>query len=88
MTPPLEQGRVFPPLAYDMLSIGEEAGALGEVTERVADFYEDKLAYDTQAISKVVQPVIVILLALVVGFVVIALISLYPMLIEKIPSGQ
>ena len=64
ITPTLESSGVFPVLAYDLCAAGEEAGALDRVFSKLGDYYEQKLKTRPRCISKVVQPVIIIMLAL------------------------
>jgi type IV pilus assembly protein PilC len=77
ITPTLESGGIFPVLAYDLCAAGEEAGALDRVFAKLGDYYEHKLQDEAQMISKVVQPVIIIILALIVGFIVIAFFQMW-----------
>ena len=77
LTETLRKGRCFPPLAYDLCAVGEEAGMLDRVFGRLADRYEEKLSAETEMLGKMVQPVIIIFLALVVGFIVFAFFSTY-----------
>lgn len=87
MTPALEQARLFPPVAYDLASIGEEAGALERVFGRMAEIYEEKLAADTEILGKLVQPFILIILGAVVGFIVTGLFSMYSAVLTQIRTG-
>ena len=57
--------------------MGEEAGVLDRVFERLADVYEEKLAAETELIGRIVQPLLIIFLALLVGFIVMAFFSMY-----------
>ena len=84
ITPALERADLFPPVAYDLAAIGEEAGALDRVFARMADIFEEKLETDTAMIGKIAQPAIVILLACIVGFVVISLLSMYAGVLQQI----
>ena len=84
MGEPLEQAAVFPPLAYDMIAVGEEAGALDRVFEKMAALYEERFATDTALVAKFVQPAIVVFLAVVVGFVVVSFFSMYASILEQI----
>jgi len=85
ITPPLERARVFPPLAVDMIAVGEEAGALGRVLERIADVYEEKVETDMAIMGKFVQPFIVITIALIILFVIIGFLSTYLSLLGQLP---
>ncbi len=86
ITPPLVGEKIFPPLAYDMIHVGEETGALGDVFERLADIYERKEANDLEILGQFVQPAIVTVLALVVGFIVISLFQTYAGVIGQISA--
>lgn len=85
MSESLEQADVFPPLAYDLIAVGEEAGALDRVCLRLADYYEEKIAADTALLGKVVQPLVVVFLACVVGFILVAFFSMYTTLLDHVP---
>jgi len=77
VTETLRKANCFPLLAYDMCGVGEEAGMLDRVFDRLADRYEEKLAAETDLIGKFVQPLMIIFLALLVGFIVFAFFSMY-----------
>jgi len=77
ITPTLESSGIFPALAYDLCAAGEEAGALDRVFSKLGDYYDQKLQDEAQMLAKVVQPVIIILLALVVGFILIAFFQMW-----------
>ncbi len=81
IVPALEHERIFPLLAYEMMEVGEETGALGDVFARLADIYEKKAADDMEILGKLVQPAVIVTLALVVGFIVIAMFQVYTTLI-------
>lgn len=77
ITPTLEQADIFPVLAYDLCAAGEEAGALDRVFSKLGDYYEEKLAGEAAMLGRLVQPAIVLLLALIVGFIVFSFFSMY-----------
>jgi len=87
ITPELERGNAFPPLAYDLSAIGEEAGALDRVYERMAEVYEEKLETDVAMVSKLAQPLIVVILALIVGYILVAFIQTYAQLWQAARAG-
>lgn len=70
---PLEQSRVFPALVPSMIDVGEETGRLGEMCARVADTYEEEVDGFVSALTALLEPIMIVLLALVVGSIVIAL---------------
>jgi type IV pilus assembly protein PilC len=64
---------VFPPLAIDMIEVGESTGALPAMLNSVAEFYEDDVANRTQAALSMIEPAIMIFMGIFVAFVLIAL---------------
>ncbi|MFW6355001.1 MAG: type II secretion system F family protein [Verrucomicrobiota bacterium] len=70
---PLEQTGVFPAFVPGMIAVGEETGRLGEMCDRVADAYEEEVDALVGALTSALEPVMIVLLALVVGTIVIAL---------------
>lgn len=69
----LQASRVFSPMVPSMIEVGEETGRLPEMCDRLADAYEDELDNVVAGLASVVEPIMIVLLALVVGTVVIAL---------------
>lgn len=61
------------PLAVEMIRVGENTGALGEMLNQVADFYDEDLDVKVQTILAMVEPVLLILMAVVIGAMVLAL---------------
>lgn len=70
---PLEQTRVFPPMVASMIDVGEETGQLPDMCDRVADNYEDELDNVVSALTSIIEPIMIVILAVVVGTVVIGL---------------
>lgn len=70
---PLRASGLFPPMTLEMLSIGEETGTMEEMLARVADFYEDEVQRSAERLSASLEPLIILLLAITVGFVVVAM---------------
>lgn len=70
---PLESTRIFPALVAGMVRVGEETGTLAEVLRRVAEAYDDEVDHAVAALAAVVEPLLIVGMALVVGFIVIAL---------------
>jgi type IV pilus assembly protein PilC len=66
-------GGVFPPLAIDMIEVGESTGALPTMLASVAEFYEDAVANSTTAALSLVEPIIMIFMGIFVAFVLISL---------------
>jgi type IV pilus assembly protein PilC len=63
LSQPLEASGVFPPLLYNMAAIGEETGNMEEMLEHAADFYEEEVENATKALTTVMEPFIIVLMA-------------------------
>ena len=74
----LRDAEHFPPLVVNIFSVGEESGKLGEVTKRLADAYDVEVDRAVKALTSLIEPVIIVVMGIVVGFLVIAM--LLPML--------
>ena len=70
---PLEQNPVFPPMVSQMVSVGEDSGQLETMLEKVADFYEAEVDAKVKALTSLIEPVMIMLVGGVVGFIVIAM---------------
>ena len=64
---PLEDCRLFPPMVYHMLRIGEESGNTEEMLDKLADYYDEEVEMAVQALMAAMEPMIIIVLAVVVG---------------------
>ncbi len=71
----LKNAGLFPDLAADLLSIGEESGRVGLVCGQIADHYEESLRVRVKRIIALVEPFFILLIALVAGYVVISMLS-------------
>jgi type IV pilus assembly protein PilC len=70
---PLRQAPVFPAMITQMIAVGEETGALDRMLEKVADFYEDEVSAAIKALTSILEPVMIMIVGAIVGFVVISL---------------
>jgi type IV pilus assembly protein PilC len=70
---PLRQSGVFPPMVVQMIAIGEETGALDEMLNKIADFYEDEVDSSVEALTSIIEPVMIVFMGGVVGAMVIAM---------------
>jgi len=70
---PLEATAVFPPMVTSMIDVGEHTGQLPEMLGKVADIYEDEVDNAVAGLSSLIEPILILFLALVVGTIVIAL---------------
>lgn len=73
MAPPIASTKVFPPMVVSMVEVGEETGALPEMLNKVADAYDDDVDNAVAAMTSIIEPLLIIFLAVVVGTIVIAL---------------
>lgn len=78
LSQPLETCGLFPPMVYHMVHIGEEAGSTEEMLDRLADYYEEEVEMAVQSLMAAMEPMIIILLAGIVGFLIAAVMA--PML--------
>ena len=73
MTAPLGASGVFPEMVVSMVEVGEETGALPEMLIRVANTYDDEVDNAVAAMTSIIEPIMIIFLAVVVGGIVIAM---------------
>ncbi len=73
MVAPLESSGVFPPMVISMVDVGEETGQLPEMLLKIADVYEDEVDNSVSALTSMLEPLMIVVLALVVGVIVMAL---------------
>ena len=70
---PLRQSKMFPTMVAHMVGVGEETGNLDGMLSKVADFYEDEVAAVIKALTSILEPVMIILVGAIVGFIVISM---------------
>lgn len=70
---PLEASRAFPPMVISMIDVGEETGQLPEMLLKIAEVYDDEVDNSVAALTSLLEPIMIVLLALIVGTIVIAL---------------
>jgi type IV pilus assembly protein PilC len=69
----LARPQVFPPLAIQMISIGEETGELDAMMMKVADFYEDEVEQAVKALTSVLEPIMMVIIAGMVGLILVSM---------------
>jgi type II secretion system protein F len=72
---PLSRTGVFPTLALQMVSVGEETGRLDDMLVRVAEYYERDTYNQVKRLTSLIEPLLILVMGLVVGFVVISMLS-------------
>ncbi|HEY7932909.1 MAG TPA: type II secretion system F family protein [Solirubrobacteraceae bacterium] len=70
---PLAQASIFPRMVTQMVGVGEETGALDDMLGKVADFYEDQVEASVKALTSILEPIMIIVIGSIVGFIVIAM---------------
>ena len=70
---PLERSGMFPPMVVHMISVGEESGSLDFMLQKIADFYENEVEATLASLTAAIEPLLIIVLGFIVGFIVIAM---------------
>jgi len=70
---PLAEDPIFPPMVASMVKIGEETGELDNMLGKIADFYEDEVDASIQALTSIIEPILMIGVGIMVGTIVISM---------------
>jgi type IV pilus assembly protein PilC len=70
---PLKEAPVFPGMVAHMVGVGEETGALDTMLSKVAEFYEDEVAASVKALTSILEPVMIVFVGGIVGFIVVSM---------------
>jgi len=70
---PLREAPVFPAMVCQMVGVGEETGALDTMLSKIADFYEDEVAAAIKGLTSLLEPLMIIVVGAIVGFIVISM---------------
>lgn len=70
---PLGESNVFPPMVIQMISVGEETGALETMCGKIADFYEKEVGNAVEALTSMIEPLLIVFLGVIVGGILISL---------------
>jgi type IV pilus assembly protein PilC len=73
ITAPLEASNVFPPMVISMVDVGEQTGALPEMMMKIADNYDEEVDNAVAAMTSLLEPIMIVFLAVIVGSIVIAM---------------
>jgi type IV pilus assembly protein PilC len=84
---PLARSKLFPPMVVQMISIGEESGSLDPMLAKVADFYESEVEAALESLTSAIEPVLIVLLGVVAGFIVISILLPLISVIQNLSSG-
>ncbi len=70
---PLEASKVFPPMVISMVQVGEETGQLPDMLMKIADVYDDEVDTAVAGLTSMLEPIMIVILAVIVGTIVMAL---------------
>jgi type IV pilus assembly protein PilC len=73
MAQPLGETKVFPPMVVQMIAVGEQTGALDQMLSKIADFYEEEVDVAVAALTAALEPLMMVFIGGIVGFVIIAM---------------
>ncbi len=85
---PLEASGVFPPMVISMVDVGEETGQLPEMLLKVAEVYDDEVDNAVDSLTSLLEPIMIVILAFIVGTIVIALFLPLIKIIERMNTSQ
>ena len=87
LSTPLDQQKIFPTMVTSMVEVGEETGQLPEMLNRIADNYDEEVDNSVGAITSIIEPIMIVFLAVVVGTIVIALFLPIIQIIQNLTGG-
>jgi type IV pilus assembly protein PilC len=73
MAEPLMETKVFPPMVVQMIGVGEQTGAMDAMLQKIADFYEDEVDVAVTAMTKMMEPLMMVFLGGIVGGLIVAM---------------
>jgi type IV pilus assembly protein PilC len=85
---PLKQSNVFPPMVVQMISVGEETGALDDMLTRIADFYDSEVDTAVDSLTSLIEPIMIVFMGAMVGGMVIAMYLPMFKLINVVAGGH
>ncbi|KGG81450.1 type II secretion system protein F [Caloranaerobacter azorensis H53214] len=71
---PIEKLELFPPMVVSMIRIGEESGSLDEILDKTANFYDEEVEDSLHRLTSLIEPLMIIIMALIIGFIVISMV--------------
>ncbi len=87
IAPTLDSTGIFPPMVISMVEVGEETGELPQMLRRIADNFDDEVDNAVAGLTSVIEPLLIVMLALIVGTIVIALFLPLIGIIEGLNTG-
>ena len=88
ITAPLESSRVFPPMVISMVDVGEQTGALPEMLLKIADNFDEEVDNAVEAMTSLLEPIMIVFLAVIVGSIVIAMFLPLIKMITELSGGE
>lgn len=85
---PLKKSGLFPPMVVQMISIGEESGALDSMLTKVAEFYEQEVDAALESLTAAIEPLMIVFLGGCVGFIVVAMFMPMISIIQNLSGGE
>jgi len=70
---PMIKARIFPPILTNMVAVGEETGSVDQMLEKVADAYDEEVDVAVSGLASMMEPILIVFMGVVVGFIVISL---------------
>lgn len=70
---PLKESGVFPPMVVQMISVGEETGALDKMLDKIASFYDEEVNVAVETLTSIIEPIMIVVMGLLVGGMVVAM---------------
>jgi len=84
---PLRQAKIVEPMVVNMIDVGEETGELDKMLYKVADTYDDEVEVMVSSLTSLMEPVMIIMLGTIVGFIVLALFMPITTMLETLQTG-
>ena len=75
LSEPLKNCGIFPPMVHHMVGIGEETGNMEDMLEKLADYYDEEVEIATQSVMAAMEPLIIVIMALIVGVLIFAVVA-------------
>jgi type IV pilus assembly protein PilC len=88
LSTPLGHGGVFPDMVVQMIAVGEETGRVDDMLFKIADFYESEVEAAIKALTSIIEPVLIVVLGVLVGFVAVSVISPIYDLVGQASQGK
>lgn len=85
---PLKESNVFPPMVVQMISVGEETGALDDMLTRIADFYDSEVDTAVDSLTSLIEPIMIVFMGGIVGGMVVAMYLPMFKLINVVAGGH